>query len=1082
MEPERVEGLEVAGNDEPMFAKTTPSAPLSTRAIINNVETNDNDPNAGATTFSASGDQIRGDVDGYDIDWFKTLYFQNPSPSGKIYNISITPSSISIGSTNWLIVRLYTFWDFNDNNYIDEKELIMLHQESYSSSSSTWDTCWGSTSHWGIYYVAVEGSPSNPQTELDYQFSITWAEVSPPVGDLHYDITKAKPITPWTPVKNQYIDMDKQPFDWYVIEAPSDPDMFGVNVTIKATTHSPFPSIYADGIATSFVTEFCVVILHEQVNKPSGPYIYGGFQNVSKHKTTGLRKHVNYFDIEVWPEDTKTAMISRSYICFFAMTYGIYAPSAGIREIVYYDQDFTDDLEDDGMNTYVKYSITKIASDPVIRPVLNPVKVFSTRTKTSGGKTYDTYRYQIGYWSKANYEPIITRLYVYLGGNKQPLVRNLLPMNPENTNFNNIDSPAEYYFDMDGITLGIGTFKYQVKIWDRHTYAKYSKDDKILYDGPTVSNNIPPQVRQTAQITLEMMEDDKKVALKLNGLFIDVDDDDLKFFFIDTTNNDSITSYLNAEILTARIDDNFKIIIEPKPNKFGNEIIIIAASDYDQEPNATHELEVIIEPVNDPPQIKKRFNQLFFFGEIRFDEDTGFSDLNLNDVFWDIIENEPLTFTVSGNTNVLVEIAQNGSVNISAESNWYGVEELTFTATDPPGGWVSNVLKVVVEPVNDAPILNSSSSIICYEESWTNLTFDAWDPADNDQLIFSTNIGLALNLKPEDYSFDQYTGELKLYPPNRIATGEEYIVTVWVHDIPILGKSITDTKEYSFIIRNEWDKPKAKIIQPKNGDVFLDSEEIEFIGLCMDDDLKVPQLEESITYEWYSDQDGKIGEKEVTRNVLLTPGKAGLEHKITLKVSDGKFVSFAYIKISISKEEERKDSDGDGIPDYWESRHGFNKFDSSDADGDPDKDNFTNLEEYWGMDGQPYTPDSTDPWDAKDHPDRHEPDKIEEKTDYFLPGVGLLIVILVLAVLIIVTSSFVTRKVGKFRDYAEQRRQLEDRLRKEAREEEEINYGIYKAKNPEVLCHKCGERNKVKSSQRPLAVTCSQCKTRGVVY
>ena len=32
----------------------------------------------------------------------------------------------------------------------------------------------------------------------------------------------------------------------------------------------------------------------------------------------------------------------------------------------------------------------------------------------------------------------------------------------------------------------------------------------------------------------------------------------------------------------------------------------------------------------------------------------------------------------------------------------------------------------------------------------------------------------------------------------------------------LLGKSITDTKEYTFIIRNEWDKPKAKIIQPKN--------------------------------------------------------------------------------------------------------------------------------------------------------------------------------------------------------------------------------------------------------------------------
>ena len=63
------------------------------------------------------------------------------------------------------------------------------------------------------------------------------------------------------------------------------------------------------------------------------------------------------------------------------------------------------------------------------------------------------------------------------------------------------------------------------------------------------------------------------------------------------------------------------------------------------------------------------------------------------------------------------------------------------------------------------------------------------------------------------------------------------------------------------------------------------------------------------------------------------------------------------------QEEEKKvvlDSDGDGIPDEWEKRHGFNPNDAADANADSDGDGFTNLEEYLA---------GTDPTDRRDHPD-----------------------------------------------------------------------------------------------------------------
>ena len=65
-----------------------------------------------------------------------------------------------------------------------------------------------------------------------------------------------------------------------------------------------------------------------------------------------------------------------------------------------------------------------------------------------------------------------------------------------------------------------------------------------------------------------------------------------------------------------------------------------------------------------------------------------------------------------------------------------------------------------------------------------------------------------------------------------------------------------------------------------------------------------------------------------------------------------------------AKQEEEKvvvlDADGDGMPDEWEKKYGFNPNDPSDANLDKDSDAFTNLEEYMAK---------TDPTDAKDHPD-----------------------------------------------------------------------------------------------------------------
>ncbi len=65
-----------------------------------------------------------------------------------------------------------------------------------------------------------------------------------------------------------------------------------------------------------------------------------------------------------------------------------------------------------------------------------------------------------------------------------------------------------------------------------------------------------------------------------------------------------------------------------------------------------------------------------------------------------------------------------------------------------------------------------------------------------------------------------------------------------------------------------------------------------------------------------------------------------------------------------SPDEEKKDSDLDGMPDWWEKKYGLNPFNPDDAHQDADKDGFSNLEEFlFGSD--PMDPENSPPPVAK---------------------------------------------------------------------------------------------------------------------
>jgi hypothetical protein len=1024
-----------------------------------------------------------GSSTGQEIDYYFTTALSTWDYKTGVPNITLYPQSLAgfASTEDWIIVQLIQWMDFDSDSKVEDHEMIIMHQESWNQQHYS-PVCWGHGSAQTTFFVRVEGRPKSTQTTLTYELKLDWSEVSPSANDTTYSIDTARGITKDLPILDQVVDMDNQPFDWFYMDPIKMPGMIGSNVSVQIRiVASSLNSIYSDGVPNGalFVLELRAVILHETTK---GIMLFGGVGNGSRHDETisypGMKKQIFHHDI-VLPTQT-TGDIKRSYIGVFAQTYGIDRNSRHVR---YHDGDLLDKQEDTAMNGWIRYSFVWKNSEPVIRPVLSPVSVYSLRTQNEYGRTPDTFKYHIWYKSAANYEPIIFKLQILKDGE---LIRTeeILQADLANQNFR---TPTEFLFKIEGEKLGEGCFQYQIVCFDKHTWALGSKDDhKKIYDGPCVVNNIPPQVRKTAQTYIEMKEDDRPIYLKLKDIFVDADDDQLNYNIVDTHGNFTTVWETHSLYLRIIVNKN-RLRIEPRQDRFGKSTINLFATDnVDPPANATFQLIVTVAPVNDPPEIKDPFDKLYFFGEVRFDEDTVYSDLNLTDVFHDPVENDPLTYTISGNDNVDVNIFPNGSVQLIPKENWSGVEELRFTAMDPAGGSVFDDLKIRVQPVNDAPILNDTSPIIAYEDSWTNITFQAWDPADDDTLIFSTDVAIVVNLKEDEYIFDQFRGKLSLFPPNRVATGKTYKISVTVRDQPGegAGKAISVTKYVNITIRNTWDKPVCRILEPQNGDKFLHFEPITFQGLVVDDDQKVPENNEKISYEWFSDVDGKLGNAEVVRNVPLTAGSRGQQHKITFRVSDGKFYSQTEIFIWILHPDDKKDTDADGMPDYWEDRNNLDKYNSADADYDSDTDDYTNHEEYFfGSDGLADNNDPTDPWDPEDHPGIIVIQQKEADVDYFLPLMILFIIVIIMIISIILTYVMISSRVRTAREYAERKRELETELKKQKQREEDDNfYGAYAPKDSDALCHVCGHRNKVKTMNRPLAVTCSQCSARGVIY
>jgi heme/copper-type cytochrome/quinol oxidase subunit 2 len=713
-------------------------------------------------------------------------------------------------------------------------------------------------------------------------------------------------------------------------------------------------------------------------------------------------------------------------------------------------------------NTYVTFTITSSEVEEIKRPELSSVSVKSTTTNNIFGRTYDDYLYTAVFSQDNNYAPMVASLSVFT--TEGEFIEIMQPeFDPKVPNDARYKVGVKYKALISGLLLGEGNHHvYQLHFKDRNTYAKGSIELGTSWHGPYISDNIRPYVRPTAPTSLILHEDDETTYFDLNIIFEDVDlKEELNFTMADPSVPDDervwSKSYSDS-VLDATIVNETRIKIDLVPNANGDVKILLNVTDKkDYYLIPSFEFTIRVLPINDPPQI------IQYFSFIVLEEDEVNTDITLAEYFVDLIDFDELTYRAANYNNIMIEIDEDSNVMMTPVANWYGTEYIDFFASDGEEE-VTDFLKVIVRPLNDVPVLAVNQTIELWEDAWANFTINATDTADDESVTISHNLTQLfpeLGRKPHKfgYTFDNSTGYLTFKPTNEFVGVYSWnISAVDVHND-------LNFTHITLIINNVNDPPVPRILFPETGARYLTTDKVSLRGEAHDPDSKLKDSD----FIWYSRLEGVTKKLGTGLNLPAQLFENGT-HKIILSVRDETFISNATITMNVYSINSDLDSDEDGIPDYWENLFNFNIKDPHDAEDDPDKDTFSNWEEYMA---------DTDPRDPKSMPKEHITKEKKTESDDLTTSYGTFIFLVIILALIV---AFIVARSRR------RKRKEKEAKEKEAGTEgyigmaKAIDQGYGKYKPPTVICHRCGKSLKVMTLNRPVAVRCTDCGARGAVY
>ena len=248
--------------------------------------------------------------------------------------------------------------------------------------------------------------------------------------------------------------------------------------------------------------------------------------------------------------------------------------------------------------------------------------------------------------------------------------------------------------------------------------------------------NKPPRINATALEDVLMLEDtmwwlsyagDNVSYVDLSAVFRDPEDGEMTF---SAQSGPSVTARVTADRLT----------LKPAADWSGEGNITVTAMD-DSGNRVSAVIHVTVVPVNDAPRVMPGPFQYPFLED---DPSPSNRTFGLYDIFYDIDagDGDNLMFTMAPDARVSAIIDNaTGNVTLATAPDWNGELDLTFFATDPHDARASAKVRVVVEPVNDAPRPKAAGTASWeLDEGFMMATFDAakllYDPDGDTDLLW----------------------------------------------------------------------------------------------------------------------------------------------------------------------------------------------------------------------------------------------------------------------------------------------------------------------------------------------------------
>ena len=260
-------------------------------------------------------------------------------------------------------------------------------------------------------------------------------------------------------------------------------------------------------------------------------------------------------------------------------------------------------------------------------------------------------------------------------------------------------------------------------------------------------------------------------------------------------------AYTGADDVSVVITNRVATITANDPNWNGTDIVTFIAEDPE---GGTDSDQVTFEvtPVNDPPVVSDIPNQTI-------PEGTSFATINLDDYVTDIEDAvTALTWTASGQSDLVVDITGRVATIILPDANWNGTETISFRAEDTEGGSDSDQAGFTVTPVNDAPVVSDiPDQVIAEGQSFSQINLNEFveDVDDPDSSISWVVIGasnlsvdIADSIATVTIDDAEWNGSDTLVFAAKDTSGavamDTSIFTVsGINDVPLLGIPIPDT-------------------------------------------------------------------------------------------------------------------------------------------------------------------------------------------------------------------------------------------------------------------------------------------------